>query len=167
MNHPPQHKIDAKCVYVPMRHLGRDSEAWDWDRINKEVRSKKKTEIHPVIQYFTGVTRYDIEAHGVKDYLNENPPTFIFRRLKLLEFERVRTRLIMEDPYGAQRLAVQHALEEIQNVDVKIDNLGKKPLDDDDCEEIADAIGRDTFYEIGQAIIKASGDLADAERKSD
>lgn len=163
---PVQFKIDSKCVYVSPH----DS-AWDIDRFEKEEKKSKKKkkelkEYHPLNLYFSGLTRFDIEM--VKEYLDmsKNPFIFRFRRLKMEEYETVRSRASLGDADGARRLAVMFALEGMENVPIKIDGLGSnKIIDIDQIEELSDVIGRETLYSLGEAIIKSSGDLTDYEKK--
>lgn len=167
---PVLFRIDVKGAYIPAM-----DEAWDWDKHEKEEKknSKKKKksqdfdDLLPMDKYFAGMTRYDISAPGLKDYLDlkKNPAIFRFRRLKFNEHETLKSKEDLGDSREAQRMALMFALEGIDNVDIKLDGLGTKILDIDQVEDLADVIGRETIWEIGRAIIRASGDLRDWEKK--
>lgn len=79
---PPMHRADA-----PGRYIHVSDTAWDMDRILKEAEKLKSLDEHPVMRYLAGLTRYDLDAEGVRGYLKpgEMPVVFVLRRLKLQE----------------------------------------------------------------------------------
>lgn len=76
------HRADA-----PGRYIHASDSAWDMDRVIKEAEALGRLDDHPVMRYLAGLTRYDLDAEGVRSYLKpgETPAVFVLRRLKLQE----------------------------------------------------------------------------------
>ena len=166
---PPQYACDIKSVFIHM-----NDPAWDFDRIHKEEKAewkKNKTFIHHVWKYMAGQTRYDITANGVHEYIDETkrPHKYLFRRLTILEMEGCRALLTGEVTDAAYREAFRLGLDDIQNLDEldikEIDRPGER-LPMKTLERLKVLVGEQYMYDVGAAIIRASSDLVDTEKKA-
>jgi hypothetical protein len=76
MKRPPQHRADAKIVYV---HPADSS--WDEERILREQNEMKKRgekpSDHPVSRYLGGWTRYDLDAPSTLDGKTVTPREYL------------------------------------------------------------------------------------------
>lgn len=176
---PPQHSVDAEIEFI----LETDP-AWDRERANDELQDMGDDEDteHPLIKYYVGDSRFDLDAEGIRpesgpdgqvvlvpgkarDYLKPDvqPRVFRLRRLRAAQVSRCM------DVGGrtGQQLACQQAL---SSIDPPIAGLKlkarKRPLVDDELQQLADAVGMDAVWEIGKAAIEASKAPTEQEKKA-
>lgn len=82
---PPKHRIDAEALYVSAVDT-----AWDRPRIEAELDELgDQWDTHPVVRYFAGKTRYDVDAEGVRSYLNPGAWIWVLRRLSTRDYARL------------------------------------------------------------------------------
>jgi len=104
MKRPPQHRADAKIVYV---HPA--DESWDDERIRDEQDEMKKrgekTTDHPVARYLGGWTRYDLDAPATLDGKVVTPREYLDPSKPATEWHLKRLRT--EDKYEVDSLIEQ------------------------------------------------------------
>ena len=123
LKRPPQHRVDARPVYIHP-----EDDAWDHDRIKREcdaleAESDGASQQHPVALYISGTTRGDLKAPAsykgtactAADYVKLGDAwQFHFARLRSADFARVQG-LMGDSTQSAMalelcaRLAFQHA----------------------------------------------------------
>lgn len=166
----PQHSVTAA-----IRFISQQSDAWDMTSVVEERRRLgARTDEHPIPLYFSGATRYDLDAPASVDgemkppraYLREGsqPRSWVLRRLGIREVARC------EDMGGQAG-----ALEAFALAVVGVDNLPagmsapdqgqRKRLLDSVIDDIADAIGMEEIFEVGTAAVLASKAPTSAEKK--
>lgn len=116
---PPQHRAGAKHIYVW------DADpAWDLDKIESDRKAIDDAEQggleHPVEKYYTGESRYDIDAEyqapdgpkTARSYLKGTPTEFELRPLEMREFYEVRGLLALgpSNAWKAGLRALEHGL---------------------------------------------------------
>ncbi len=167
MSLPPQYNSDAAIVYISKGDL-----SWKMDVINKEMDEMENSATHPVFKYFMGATRYDIGAEDLAEYIDasENPVKFIVRRLTIVELENCRALSIAGTLDAPRREAFRLCVKQIENLPgIDLDNEQRVAgrLSDKFIEQkFRPVAGKDLMYEVGGAIITASGDLTAEEKKS-
>ena len=164
---PPQHSVDA-----PMRYIDKDDDAWDVERIEKSYDDHPDPEQHPLVQYWAGLSRYDLDAPGpmmadgevghvgARWFLREGaePVAWHLRRLKMRELSQCLDR----GGRAGQEMAFRMGVEGVDGLDLK---WPKMPLNDRFVEQIHDLVGASIIYRLGQAVILASQPPSAAEGK--
>lgn len=81
---PPRHRADA-----PGQFISNHDSAWDFERIEADASLRDTN--GPWFRYYSGATRYDLQASDVRQFIREGerPTVFILRRLTLAEYARV------------------------------------------------------------------------------
>lgn len=176
---PPQHSVTAPIVFI-----SRLDSAWDLDRAlaEKDVVEGAKADEHPLVLYFSGESRYDLDAsgtvwtegedkvltpepHAAREYLKEGirPRMWTLRRLK---FSQVSELL---DAPRHRRLMHAFALGVVELVNgpdgLPVKSTRGVPLSEKHLDDIAEALGADLIYEVGEAILRASQAPTSAEKK--
>jgi hypothetical protein len=166
----PQHSVTAA-----IRFISQTSDAWDTSNVLEErKRMGARTDEHPIPQYFSGTTRFDLDApadvdgekRSAKSYLREgvHPRSWSLRRLGIREVARC------EDMMGAAGALEAFALGVIgaDNLPPGVAAPGQgqtKRLLEAVVDELADAVGMDEIFEVGAAVLKASRAPTPAEKK--
>jgi hypothetical protein len=167
---PPQHSVTAA-----IRFITQGNDAWDTSNVVEErKRLGVRTDQHPIPQYFSGETRFDLDAPSEVDgemrtprsYLREGvqPRSWSLRRLGIREVARC------EDIGGTAG-----ALEAFALAVIGAENLPPgsptpvqgqtKRLFDNVVDELAEHVGMDEIFEVGAAAMKASRAPTSAEKK--
>lgn len=160
---PPIHSLDR-----PIEYICDSDSAWDDERIEKEfsvIRNDPKENInkHPVRVYFSGTTRYDLDADGVREYVDfdKKPVVFRLRRLSDNAWTEIRNMHGAGKIASAQALAFEYGVVSIDNVDFTLEapQTKHKTLTAQDLKLLRGAFGRSVCDEVGQAVINANQDL--------
>lgn len=164
----PTHSLDRDSVYIDVL-----DPAWDTDRVSEEREAMEAAgedpSEHPVTVYFSGASRYDLDAPRQvgdktltpRDYLTEPGTEFTLARMGWKKFRRVRAKLLSGDPEQvaeAEERSVEWGVEEIS--DKALDRLKPAAL----MERLStdpDLIGR-----IASAVITANMPLSESELKA-
>jgi hypothetical protein len=180
MAHPPQHSADAEIVFI-----SESDPAWDRryrEEIDALTEAKGSSLEHPMVAYYTGRTRFDLDAPGTivtgeddggptygtarpRDYLRPEavPRTYHLRRMRSLEVARC------DDVGGATSalVATSLTLAKIGNgpPGYKLKRKPGVPMTDGQLDELRDAIGMELVYQIGRAAIRASSSPTAEEGK--
>lgn len=166
----PQHSVTAA-----IRFISQTSDAWDTSNVLEErKRMGARTDEHPIPQYFSGTTRFDLDAPADVDgekrtprhYLRDGIParSWSGRRIGIREVARC------DDLGGAAGYLEAFALAVIgaDNLPpgVSAPSQGQtKRLPEAVVDELADAVGMDEIFEVGAAMLKASRSPTPAEKK--
>lgn len=170
MARPPQHSARA-----PIEFLDLDDPAWDGDAWIEELKHHPKGYEHPMAQYRSGDTRYDMSAPGPvytpdgevvqkcpRDYLkpDADPPIVTLARLKPAEVAKCR------DMGGNLGKVAAMTSSFVSIAGMQIDMGGRKRgLTDAQVEHLADLYGMAWVYKVGEAAILASEAPTYAEKK--
>jgi hypothetical protein len=158
---PPLHRIDSTPIYI-----FEDDDAWEHDRIGEEIGAEVNLD-HPLVRYYAGLTRYDLDT--VRDYFDRDkrPAMFVLKRLGVREYARALDMAANIGDREAQLFAAEHGLVRVDNVPALASvELGNRPrLRRQDMDAVIDAIGRDRWLTLGQAVLLASRELTAAEGK--
>lgn len=193
----PSHGFAGPHVFVPL-----DDSAWDHERIETEIADIEKrhgfasndvaerfrdspayrgNEAHVVRRYWSGATRFDLEAEGVRDYLdlNKRPEQWIIRPLTLRELAAAQVMTSAGSWDAAATSAFLSACIGLEGVtggrEQQLAALlrargegyahgGTRPTDDA-VLEATQAIAYEIPSEVGNAILRLSQDLSDDEKK--
>lgn len=153
LKRPPQHRVDAKPIFV---HNSDD--AWKNERIDQEIekleaKEKGLGDTHPVMIYRSGETRYDLSL--VLPFLDTDKAwQFELRPLSMEDFAEVRD---MIDRFGTWRGYLRAA--EIGLLKISGHNA---PSDLSECSEIDVLLPN----AVGQAVFVASLPLTEPEKKA-
>lgn len=150
---PPQHSVTASITYLR-------SAAFDLDRVIAERATMPDGgNGHPVVLYFAGETRHDLDAMAPVGDVMRNAREYIKpdhgcrewkpRRLKALEVARCRDSGGKVGQLGAFALSMGEG----------------KPLTDAQVDAYAEDYGVDEICEVGEAALKASEAPKAAEKK--
>lgn len=144
---PPQHRADA-----PGRFIARQDAAWDMDGIAPSAD-------HPLMRYFAGDTRFDLQA--VRGFLRSDvqPTVFMLRRLTLAEYAAV------QDIPGLHQRFARAAAIGVTGVEngAELGFLADRWRPDD--VERAFNIDDQLPFEIGMAVVNYSRPISEAEGK--
>lgn len=165
----PSHDLLAKARFIPA-----DDGAWDMARIDAECAKleKKAVSDHPFWRYIFGTTRFDLDADGVRDYLDASkaPETWVLRRLKWEDREQIAHLERMGRHESAMRTAFLRGVDSLENAEgpagrALIDTLRKYPRDDQAVIEAVENYAAAVIVEIGGAVMLVSQDLSSEEKK--
>ncbi len=167
MTAPPQHSATATIQVIVQT-----DNAWNLDRFVAEVNEMPESAAgdHPLALYFSGKTRYDLDAPGrvgettctPRDYLlpSTTPALWTLRRLRIGEASRCR------DIGGRQAQLEAFALAVTSSTAVEVPPQGiTRRLSDREVESIADQVGARVVWEVGEAAMRASEAPTSAEKK--
>lgn len=181
---PPQHAVDLTQVeYIPG-----DDDSWDHERLEREFASIADRQAHPFVQYFSGETRYSLDAPTTftlrtkekggkvseevvtacaRDYVNEEkkPERWKIRRIDDLVYQYEIYPLIQSSDRMANARGYREA--------IRRGLVGVVDGPDLDCSRGEDVttndlvtIAREGLTEqIGLAIVTISRPLTHAEKK--
>lgn len=171
---PPQHAADSTPIFIAS-----NDDAWDRERIARERASLPKWGTHPIDAYYSGETRYDIDAPvtlsgqtvTIRGYLREGstPTVFCLRRVSGLERQQLTA--VHKDPQA--RLATLWRLAKMGVVEVADGFNGTPwdlqggealPLTDADMQTLYD-VSAQLPEDLGYAVYFASAPLSEAEGK--
>lgn len=159
----PQHALTSTMKYIPRR----DS-AWDHERIIEEAEKMQNVEdgtAHPVHLYFSGASRFDLEGSGVLEYLDmtKEPEIWHIRRLKFEEAIRVDACTSDLERFG---LAFAIGVTKVENCP-PLSKLfeGETRPSERRIRATAWDYSVDCVAEVGGAVIAASQDLTEQEKK--
>ncbi len=179
---PPQHRIDHQPIYI-----SREDQSWEIEKVIEEqeeiekkyaddpidyeapdAREKIIDRLHPFEHYYAGLSRYDLDANNLRDYLDKaNPPVmFKFRRLTISEYEDVVSTMKNTGQNAGYRNAFQLCIKGIDNANLDIKFRPNGGLTAAEMEKLRDVIQLKYIYECGEAIVRASGDLTAIEKKA-
>jgi hypothetical protein len=177
---PAQHSITA-----PIRFIPRADPAWDLDVALAELDGLQGEDhsSHPLVAYFSGSTRFDLDALGgvvardvdgakiveqktPRAYLKpESRPTiWTLRRLKMAQVAA----LLDAPEHQAQLSAFAAGFVAVENGPPEIaDAKGVSGLTvpASVLEQIGDAVGSETVFAVGAAVLLASQAPTSAEKK--
>jgi hypothetical protein len=175
---PPPHAADAAPLFLPA-----SDDAWDDERIERERKALKNegSERHPVTAYFSGATRYDLDAPATiagqvmtpRAYLREGstPTVFHLRRDANVALRRAQALAVWADARAREsalwelvRHGVSKVTEGFAGQAWPFDGGGPFPLTDADMLQLHD-IGAGLLHEVGLAVFFANGPLSDIEGK--
>jgi hypothetical protein len=174
LNRPPRHRADAVPVYIDS-----GDPAWDMDRVAKEradmEKAKRNPDRHPVPMYFSGFSRYDLEAtfdvlgeqRCAKDYVDMAQAwCFNLKRLGSRDWYSIKSR-VQADPDGAFWRACQMGLESIDGPDAPRVTRGPAGVSEDCMDRLFLEIEGGPFLipRVGQAVYLCSMPLWDFEGK--
>lgn len=162
--HPPQHSITATIRYLPRA-------AFDLDRASEERATMPDAgDGHPVVLYFAGETRYDLDAPAhvgdevrcARDYLRpaHGCPEWEGQRIRIVDVARCRDvggRLGQVEAFCLGLRAVT-GLEGAPPVDGR--RITERALD-----AFVDLVGLDAICDVGEAFLRASEAPKAAEKK--
>lgn len=169
---PPQHRADTPGTFIP-----RNDSSFDKDRFDKEI-AKLDAEggdkgSHPIERYYSGETRYDLQATEVLfgegvcagDYFKkEDPERFTLRRLDWSQWHAVMA-LIEGGQFGqAQLLAARYGVSGVENSTIKLSGAQAGLLSHEDMQRLFDADPA-LPSSLGFAVWRYSRPLSDAEKK--
>lgn len=178
MKRPPQHRADAKIVYV---HPA--DESWDEERILREQEEMREREEkpgdHPVARYLGGWTRYDLDAVATlngetvsaRQYLDPSKPATEWHLRRLRVDERYEIDSLLEQDIRAGSMKPRKAylracvlgLKKVEN-GPELEGAGRR-LTANDLEKLQD-LHPDLPLDIGEAVYTASLPLRDDEKKA-
>lgn len=148
----PQHSVTAVTTFLSTR-------AFDLDRVVLERESMPNAgNEHPVVVYFSGASRYDLDAEypvgeqmaRARDYIRKDhgQPEWKLRRLKALELARC------VDEGGTVGKLQAFAL-----------GAAPKAMTDTEVQQHVDDHGMDAICDVGEAVLRASSAPKAAEKK--
>lgn len=166
----PQHRCDQTEATVILP----DDDAWDHDRIKAEREKLADPDDHPVQQYWSGTSRYDLDAPvnfggevaTARDYLDETkrPEKYVIRRLQPEEWERVQTAYEQDGVWRrATRLAVEMGLVRVEGCPQPLQLNKRKRITADDIRYLFD---QNLLAPIGLAVYMHSRPLTAEEKKA-
>ena len=173
MGAPQQYRLTAPIIYIHRGDL-----AWNHAKAGKDIEEHEKDletkegieylmGLHPLRFYLEGFSRYDIGSSPAKEYLKdgEEPILWKLRRLKIEELEDCKALIEMSRPLVAFRKAFCIGIKGVEGLPGSEDlNWGK--LKNSDLEKLQEmGIPLQWMYDIGEAVVKASGDITDFEKK--
>lgn len=161
----PQHSATAQIRFIR-------ADAFDTDRVAAERKTMPNDgNDHPVVIYFSGRSRYDLEAPAPvgeallrpRDYLRPDHgfPTWTGKRLGAVMTAK------LQDLGGhvAELEALSRGFESI-DVDVPgLNHVPGRPLTEGQIEKLADRFGLEHLYAVGDAFLRASSAPTVAEGK--
>lgn len=170
---PPQHRADVPGVFIP-----KSDSSFDRDRYDREILKMKEEghdlHLHPIERYFSGETRYDLQATEVlfgesccaSDYFKKDEPEkFVLRRLDWAQWHAVMA-LIEQEQFGqAQLLACRYGVAEVQGSPIKLQGAQAGMLSHEDMQRLFDA-DPTLPSSLGFAVWRYSRPLTDAEKKA-
>ncbi len=183
LRRPPQYRADARPLFI-----ARTDSAWDDERITREREAAKKAggPRHPVDAYYSGETRYDLDAVStvdgqavtVRDYLRAGatPTVFTLRRDAQLALQRAQAISVVGDApawTAAMWSLARHGLVEAADGFTSgapgarwpLEGGGPRPLTDADLQLLHD-LGDGLLAAIGTAVFHANAPLSEAEGKA-
>jgi len=172
---PPQHRADTPGTYIP-----RGDSAFDRDRYDREIAQLEEAgeprSSHPIERYYSGATRYDLQATEIlfgqkvspADYYNfrdDQPEKWILRRLSWDQWHRVMALVESGNLSEAQLLACRYGISEVQNSPIKLEGAQAGMLTHADMQRIHDADAGLALL-LGFAAWMYSRPLSDQEKKA-
>lgn len=170
---PPQHSITAPITFIHGR-------AFDWSNVKAERAAMPDGgDAHPLVEYFAGTTRYDIDApcpvaritpSGVemvrgcaRDYLKQDHgcKEWRLRRLRAIEVGQCRDRGRYHDATG--RAYFDGKVGQLAAFALAAGEGG--PLTDAQVDAFVDTYGMDEICDVGEAALRASEAPKAAEKK--
>lgn len=199
----PQHDITGPAIFVPedddawdrerigremaalrdeeiahcKEEQGEDYEVPKWaergDKPPDIAHPKDPAHNHPFVRYQRGLTRYDLRAEGISDYLDENakPEKWILKHLSYHARSQVQ-RFQTERRHGdALALAFLEGVRGVENGDKRLAKLLKrreddKTVDDDEIIDAAANLSYSAIEQAGFAVMQLSRDLTEEEKKA-
>lgn len=163
--HPPQHSITATIRYLPRA-------AFDTDRAAEDRKSMPANgDGHPVVLYFAGETRYDLDAPAfvgdetrcARDYLmpSHGQPEWEGQRIRIVDVARCR------DVGGrlGQIEAFSIGLRAVHGLDGAPALESGRRVSERALDALVDLVGLDAICDVGEAFLRASEAPKAAEKK--
>lgn len=168
----------------PITYIARRDSIWNLERINYELEvidgdrdpDENRPAViwdnatdHPVVRYRLGETRYDLATVEPWFVPGEAPAKFHLRRLSRSQ----RNNLLALEAHGQRHNAFEAAfrlgcrkIEGVPGLNLSLRVQKQKQVNDADMKKIETLLGRDIIHEVGEAVMRASGDLTapEAER---
>jgi hypothetical protein len=173
---PPVHRVDH-----PIEYIHSTDSAWDKDKIEYElavIDGKREAEPgrpvpngkrsdHPWVRFFVGDSRGDIRT--VEDYLTHKdgalgPVRFRFERMPLTRWIACKNLDTPTTQGDRMVLAVRYSLVGAAGLELQGGRNGE-PLTEGDITLLRRTFGDAVIEDLGFIAIKASSELADAEKK--
>lgn len=158
---PPQHSLHAQPCYIHPT-----DPAWsNWmDEVN--AMSVEQAAEHPMVKYFYGRSRYDLDAPGLvygetrtaRSYLDGTPIVWRLRRLKIRQLAACQQRPENDGALDAVRLG----LDSIDGHTEPLKRVGGL-LHEDELDGLAQRYGARVVFDVGMAVIHASGEPTPGE----
>lgn len=176
---PPQHSVTAPARYIP-----RDDPAWDLDAALAELEGVdgEQHDAHPMIAYFSGRSRFDLDAPGTvyerdgagalvpvprtpRAYLrpDSRPQTWLLRRLKLTQTVACLDAARHQGQLTAFALGVAGLEHGPDGIEVR--SSAGVPISASVVEALSDAVGAERVLDVGAAVLLASQAPTSAEKK--
>ena len=170
---PPQHRADAPGVFIP-----RTDESFDRDRYDAEIRKMREAKLpiadHPIERYYSGRTRYDLDASDLlfgqevtaRGYFSrEAPEMFVLRRLGRAEFHRVMHLAEAGQVVEGQLLACRYGVAAVENSTVRLQGAESGLLTHEDMQSLFEA-EQTLCSALGFAVFRFGQQLTPAEKKA-
>lgn len=168
---PPQHRVDAPGYFIPATDL-----SFDKERYEKEIQKMKEEgediESHPIRIYYSGKSRWDLEASGnvlgkvvkASEYFGSDCERWKLRRLSWDEWYEV-TGMIGDDGQKATLKACRYGVVSVENAgfEIKQDITGMLPPKD--MQKIFE-LDPGLPLSLGNAVVQYSMPLTDSEKKA-
>jgi hypothetical protein len=176
---PPQHSVTAPILFI-----ARTDPAWDLDTaiVEKDGLEGDEHDGHPLVAYFSGASRYDLDAPGTvitrdaqggkvhaqksaRDYLkpDSRPRIWTLRRIKLSLQAELEDAPKHRGCVQAFALGVASLVNGPPGLEVKA--VAGVSLSDQVVDAVADQLGAETVYDVGEAVLRASRAPTSAEKK--
>jgi hypothetical protein len=174
----PQHSATA-----PIRFIPRTDPAWHLDEFPAEVEAMgDRAGEHPIGRYFRGEGRFDLDAASMagvpeqegdeapvrcaRDYLRagSKPTTWLLRRLRIGELAHCKDTGGHQGALMAFRLALVGVENAPAGVDVPAPSLARQ-LNEKQADVLAEQLGANVVFDIGEAAMLASQAPTSAEKK--
>ena len=169
----PSHSITGPMLFIPA-----GDGAWLDEQIDAETHDDKGKALpaqdeHPFWRYFHGETRYDLDAEGIREYLDpeKDPETWQIKALSMKQRHRVDALLRVGDVEGAQLFAFLRGCEDLiagasnPAGEALAKALRAKKRKDENVVAAVEAYAFDVVNDVGSAIIRVSKDLTPQEKK--
>lgn len=161
---PPQHRADVPGVFIP-----RSDSSFDRDRYDREIElmkaEGKDIGQHPVEQYYSGVTRYDLQAGAQEYFTRDEPERCILRRLDWDQWHRVMGALEAGANVQAQLLACRYGVAAVENSTLRLAGAAAGMLTHEDMQQLFDADSA-LPSALGFAVWRYSRPLTESEKKA-
>jgi hypothetical protein len=168
MDTPPIHRVDAEPRYIqtedPAFKAGYERGAKEWQAI-RESDGPEKAAAHPVAQYVSGRSRFDIQT--IREYLDGEPVQWVLKILPLPVYAGLKDLVERSGEYTGHLHALKVGLRRIEGPTklASIDTAGRDALTDRELEQIAAAFEPDVLFEVGRAVLRANEHMRGNEGK--
>ena len=164
---PPQHRADTPGIFIPADDLSFSRERYETELEKMRAEGLDPAD-HPVARYYSGKTRYDLQAQDVLfgqpcragDYFGPDAERWTLRRLSWDQWYEV-TGL---SPRAAALRACQYGIRGVEGLKIELSGAEAGRLTHADMQRIYD-VDQGLPLVLGDAVIGYSMPLTDAEKK--